>query len=298
MGRQDKIELAPNLPLVAMHLACGLAWWTGVSRWSLIVCVLLYLFRMFGLTAGYHRYFSHSSYKTGRAFQFVLAWLGCSAVQKGPLWWAGHHRSHHSHSDTQDDVHSPIRRGFWWAHIGWVMSSQYKATEWARVKNLARYPELRLLNRFHLVPPAMLAVALYLLGAWIEHRAPHQGVTGLQMLIWGFFISTVLVHHATFTVNSLAHVCGSRRFPTRDYSRNNFWIALITLGEGWHNNHHYAPSSERQGFCWWEIDFTHYVLAALSWLGIVWDLQIPPPGTFRSEPRAGKAVATATICSE
>ncbi|HKQ75993.1 MAG TPA: acyl-CoA desaturase [Blastocatellia bacterium] len=238
MQKQDKIEFAPNLPMMAMHLACGLAWWTGVSKWALAACALLYLVRMFGVTAGYHRYFSHGSYKTGRIFQFALAWLGCSAAQKGPLWWAGNHRLRHSHSDTDEDAHSPVRRGFWWAHLGWILSSRFEATPWERVKNLNGYRELRFLNRLHLIPPVSLALSLYLLGAWIEHRAPHQGVTGPQMLVWGFFISTALLYHATFTVNSLAHRYGVRRFPTRDFSRNNFWIALITLGEGWHNNHH------------------------------------------------------------
>jgi stearoyl-CoA desaturase (Delta-9 desaturase) len=297
MQGNDNVELAPNLPLLGMYLACGLAWWTGVSKWALMACGLLYMVRMFGLTAGYHRYFSHNSYKTGRGFQFVLAWLGCCAVQKGPLWWAGHHRSHHAQSDTEDDVHSPIRRGFWWSHIGWVLSSNYTATNWARVRNLRGFPELKFLNRFHLLPPATLAMALYLVGTWVERGDAHPEATGLQMVIWGFFISTVLVRHASFTVNSLGHVYGARRFPTRDNSRNNFWIALITLGEGWHNNHHYAPSSERQGPYWWEIDCTHYALTVLSRLGIVWDLQSPPRDILHRSRRPQKP-ATPRFCKE
>jgi stearoyl-CoA desaturase (delta-9 desaturase) len=297
MHTKDKVQLASNLPLLGMYLACGLAWWTGVSKMALIACGLLYVVRMFALTAGYHRYFSHNSYKTGRAFQFVLAWLGCCAVQKGPLWWAGHHRWHHGHSDTEADLHSPIRRGFWWSQIGWVLSSNYTATNWPWVRNLSGFPELRFLNRFHLLPPATLAMALWVLGTLTEHHAAHQGPTGMQMVIWGFFISTVLLHHASFTVNSLGHVYGTRRFPTRDNSRNNFWIALITLGEGWHNNHHYAPSSERQGFFWWEIDCTHYVLTVLLWLGIIWDLQTPPRGVLQRTERSQRRASTKGVWS-
>jgi stearoyl-CoA desaturase (delta-9 desaturase) len=246
-----------------MHVAGFAAIWTGVSLPAVLLCVGLYVVRMFGLTAGYHRYFSHRTYKTGRAFQFVLALLGTLAVQKGVLWWAAHHRRHHKYTDQEGDVHSPVQDGFWWSHIGWVISANYDETDWNAIKDFAAYPELRWLNKWHLVPPVTLAVLCYLALGW-------------QGLVWGFFISTVLLYHGTFAVNSFAHMYGSRRYATTDDSRNNFWIALFTGGEGWHNNHHHYMSSVRQGFFWWEIDFSYYALWVFSKLGLVWDMRQPP----------------------
>src|SRR5262245_16381316 len=271
---EERMVFWSSLPFLGIHLACVSAIWTGVSSTALAVCLIFYFLRMFGITAGYHRYFSHRSYKTSRGFQFVLALLGATAAQKGPLWWAAHHRRHHALSDTDDDVHSPVSRGFWWSHVGWFLCNKYDKTELGVVKDLQRYPELQFLNRFHALPPAALAAFMLALGEVC--RTVGLRTSSTQMFVWGFLISTVFVYHGTFVVNSLAHVFGKRRFATRDDSRNNLLIALITLGEGWHNNHHYAPSSERQGFYWWEIDLAHCVLKTLSWLGIVWDLQQPP----------------------
>jgi stearoyl-CoA desaturase (delta-9 desaturase) len=273
----EKIDVLGSLPFLSMHLACLFVFWTGISYAAVIVCLALYGLRMFGITAGYHRYFSHRSYQTSRVFQFLLGWLGAMAGQKGPLWWASHHRSHHRFSDTADDVHSPGVRGFWWSHVGWFLCNKYNWTDPQLVRDLVRYRELRFLNRFYFLPPAALAVLLLALGRFLQAAVPGLNTSGSQMLVWGFLVSTVLVYHGTFMVNSLAHVFGTRRFATRDESRNNLIIALITLGEGWHNNHHYAPSSERQGFYWWEIDISHCILKMLSWCGVVWDLQ-PPPG--------------------
>jgi stearoyl-CoA desaturase (delta-9 desaturase) len=242
------------------------------------VCLALFWLRMFGVTAGYHRYFAHRSFKTSRAFQFVLAVCGTLAVQKGVLWWAGNHRIHHKYSDEEGDVHSPVQRGFWWAHLGWILAPDYEATHFDRIPDMAKYPELRWLNQHYLVPPVALAVLLYLVG-------------GATWLVWGFFISTTLLWHATFTINSLAHVWGSRRYETTDASRNNVWLALLTMGEGWHNNHHRYMNSVRQGFFWWEIDASYYVLLALSWCGIVWDLHQPPKKLL--EP--AEATATAEL---
>jgi len=276
----EKIDLLASTPFFLLHLACLCALRTGVSGTALAVCLALYAVRMFAITAGYHRYFSHRSYKTSRAFQFVLGWLGAMATQKGPLWWAAHHRLHHRYSDTQDDVHSPRLRGFWWSHVGWFLCRKHNATDFRLIKDLAGYPELRFLNAYHVVPPVLLALAMYALGRLLEVQAPDLHTSGAQMLMWGYFISTVLVYHGTFAVNSLAHVIGRRRYPTRDDSRNSLIIALITFGEGWHNNHHYAPSSERQGFYAWEVDFSHYMLKLLSWCGLVWDLQTPPARAY------------------
>jgi stearoyl-CoA desaturase (delta-9 desaturase) len=218
---------------------------------------------MFGVTAGYHRYFSHRSFKTSRVFQFMLAFLASMSAQKGVLWWASHHRAHHLDSDGESDVHSPTRRGFWWAHCGWILSRRYELADGRLVKDLARYPELRWLDRYHLVPPVTLAVGLFLLG-------------GSSALVWGFFVSTVLLWHGTFTINSLAHLVGRRRYATTDTSKNSFLLSVLTMGEGWHNNHHRYMASVRQGFFWWELDATYYVLKVLSWFGVVWDLRAPP----------------------
>jgi stearoyl-CoA desaturase (delta-9 desaturase) len=236
---------------------------TGWSWKGLGLALILYFIRMFGLTAGYHRYFSHRSYKTSRAFQFLLAVLGSTATQKGVLWWAAHHRAHHKYSDTPRDIHSVRQHGFWWAHVKWVLVRTYVETDFERIKDFARYPELRFLNTYHLIPPLMLAAGLTLAGGW-------------WALLWGFFVSNTLLWHGTFCVNSLAHAFGRVRYKTTDDSRNSFLIALFTLGEGWHNNHHHYQRSERQGFYWWELDITHYVLRFFSFFGLVRDLHAPP----------------------
>jgi stearoyl-CoA desaturase (delta-9 desaturase) len=269
---RERIDWLRSIPFFAVHVACLGVVWVGVSAVAVGVCALLYVVRMFGITAGYHRYFSHRSFRTSRSFQFVLAVIGAAATQKGPLWWAAHHRHHHAASDTENDPHSP-HDGFWWSHVGWFLCPSAHGTRYAVIPDLMRFPELVFLDRFHLVPPVALAAGTFAFG-WLF--GPDLGTSGLQMLVWGYFISTVLLYHATFVINSLAHVFGTRRFPTKDDSRNNFLLAVITLGEGWHNNHHYAPSSERQGFFWWEVDVAHYMLTVLSWAGLVRDLKTPP----------------------
>jgi stearoyl-CoA desaturase (delta-9 desaturase) len=279
-GGKGRLDLLHSLPFISVHLACLLVIWAGISWTAVAACAILYYARAFGLTAGYHRYFAHKTYKTGRVFRFLLAALGASAAQMGPLWWAGHHRIHHRYVDTEADVHSPSRQGFWWAHVGWIVSDRYLHTNEAVIKDFARFPELRWLDRFHWVPPVLLAAGLFGLGAGLDAARPELGTSGLQLLTWGFFISTVLLYHGTFFVNSLAHTWGTRRFDTRDTSRNNLLITLLTLGEGWHNNHHRYPASERQGFYFWEIDPTHYLLKLLSWAGLVRELAVPPPAVY------------------
>jgi stearoyl-CoA desaturase (Delta-9 desaturase) len=274
-GRRG-LDYAVCTQFLFMHLACLLAFWTGVSAAAVALCLVLYVGRMFAITAGFHRLFSHRSYKTGRLFQFVLAFAGTAAYQKGPLWWSAHHRRHHLNVDTEDDLHSPVMRSVWQSHVGWFLSRESRATDERLIPNLLKYGELRWLDKYFVLPPLMLAAATYLLGLFLGHYYPGSGASGWQMLVWGFFISTVLLYHGTFTVNSVAHLFGSRRFETADNSRNNFLVALITLGEGWHNNHHHYPASERQGLYWWEIDASHYALRALSTLGVVRDLKKPP----------------------
>ncbi len=251
-------------PFWAAHLGAvyGL-WLIGFSWAGLGLAVALYYVRMFFVTAVYHRYFSHRAYKTSRWFQFVLAFFGAMSVQKGPLWWGAHHRHHHKFSDTENDLHSPIRHGLLWAHMGWIVSRDHNETQLDQIRDFAKYPELVWVNRYHYVPVLIYVVGLY-------------ATLGFWGFFWGFVVSTVLLWHGTFTINSLSHVFGKRRFETTDDSRNNWLLALITMGEGWHNNHHHYQSTANQGFYWWEIDLSYYILRALSLVGLVWDLRTPP----------------------
>jgi stearoyl-CoA desaturase (delta-9 desaturase) len=242
---------------------------------------------MFAITGGYHRYFSHKSFKTSRFFQFILGWIGACSAQKGPIWWASHHRHHHQYSDTEEDIHSAAINGIWWSHIGWVLSSRFLEPRNELAKDLLKYPEIVWLDKYNVIPPALLAILVFLFGAALGHFAPGLGTNGLQMLVWGFFVSTTLLYHGTFLVNSFTHLVGKKRFVTGDESRNSLIIALITMGEGWHNNHHRYPGSERQGFYWWEIDMTHYILKFLSIFGVVWDLRTPPERIYE-EAKANK----------
>ena len=264
----NKIELLRVLPFIILHLACFAVFWIEFSPIAVIVALVLYVLRMFAITGFYHRYFSHKAFKTSRFVQFIFAFLGASAAQRGPLWWASHHRHHHAHSDHPNDPHSPKQHGVFWSHVSWFLANKNFASKNERVKDLLQFPELKFLDRYDAIAPIVLALSLFGLGVWLENAAPHLHTNGLQLLIWGFVISTVFLYHMTFTVNSLAHVWGKRRFMTNDDSRNNSLIAILTLGEGWHNNHHHFPSAARQGFYWWEIDLTYYGLKILSRHGL------------------------------
>ena len=265
------------IPFVLVHVSCLAAFWTGVTWQALALCVGLYWLRIFAIGAGYHRYFSHRAFSTSRVFQFVLAFLAQTSAQNSVLWWASMHRRHHLFSDTALDTHSPRQRGFLYAHVGWIFDARHIKTDLVRVGDLARFPELAWLDRFELFPAFLVGLGCFLLAGW-------------SGLVVGFLWSTVLVYHATFSINSLAHVHGSRRYVTGDDSRNNGLLALITMGEGWHNNHHACQSSVRQGFRWWEVDATFYILRALSWIGVVWDLKLPPRALVRGEQRLGARV--------
>ena len=278
----DRVDWLRVIPFIAMHLACLGVIWVGVSWIAVVVAGALYTLRMFALTGFYHRYFSHKAFKTSRALQFVFALIGASCVQRGPLWWAAHHRNHHRHADSELDIHSPVRHGFLWSHMGWFLTPRGFRTDWESIPDLRRFPELRLLDRFDIAVPVALAIGLFFLGSWLQHAHPAYGTSGAQMLIWGFFISTVVLFHASVTINSLAHRFGSRRYDTADNSRNNWLLALLTFGEGWHNNHHHFPGAARQGFRWWELDMTYYLLRALAACGLVWDLKPAPAGLRRT----------------
>lgn len=276
-GRHDDIAYPSSIGFVLIHVGCLAALWTGVTWRAAALAVVLYGLRIFAIGAGYHRYFAHRAFSTSRVCQFALAFLAQSSAQRGILWWAAHHRRHHQYSDTPDDVHSPVQRGFFYAHLGWIFVPRNDATNYAGVRDLARYKELVWLNRQPYLPAAVLAGIAWLIAGW----------PGLAI---GFCWSTVVLWHATFCINSLAHVVGRQRYVTGDQSRNNWLLALLTMGEGWHNNHHAYQASARQGFRWWEYDPTYYALRLLSWLGVVWDLRLPPQAVVKGEYRLGRAV--------
>jgi stearoyl-CoA desaturase (delta-9 desaturase) len=263
----EHVNWVSSIPFLLIHLLCFAVIFTGISTTAIVLFVAMYFGRAFFVTAAYHRYFSHKSYRLNRFWQFVFAFQAEATAQKGVLWWAANHRHHHRYSDQEPDLHSP-RKGFWWSHVGWILSDKYKATDHAAIKDFAKYPELRWLDKWQGMPPWIYGLAAFLIGGW-------------SGLVVGFFWSTVLLWHTTFLVNSAAHVFGRRRYETTDTSRNSFLIALVTGGEGWHNNHHHYQASARQGFFWWEVDFTFYILKMLSWVGIVKDLKAPPARVLR-----------------
>jgi stearoyl-CoA desaturase (delta-9 desaturase) len=274
----ERINWKSSATFLVAQLIPLLAIFTGVTLKAVILLVVLYFVRMFAITAGYHRYFAHRAYKMGRLPQFAMAFVGGMSAQKGALWWASYHRHHHRYSDTEVDIHSP-KKGFWWSHMGWIVCDKYNETNYDAIKDFAKYPELVWLNKHDWVPVWTLGVFSFLVAGW-------------PGLVLGFFGSTVLLWHGTFSVNSLTHVFGRRRFETADTSRNSWLISLWTGGEGWHNNHHHFQASARNGFYWWEYDPTYWGLKAMSWLGIVRDLR-PVPARVLEEGRVAKRVEAA-----
>jgi len=258
--KRKRYDLGAMIPFLVLHASVLLVLTVPFSLSMIGWLAGSYFLRMFGVTGGYHRYFSHRSYKLNRFWQFCLAFLAQTSGQKGALWWAAHHRDHHLYSDRKEDLHSPVHEGFWWSHLGWILSDEYDDYDPKRIADLVKYPELRWLDKFHLVPTILYAVAIYYVG-------------GYPALVWGYLVATVALYHGTFLINSLSHIWGTRRFATPDESRNNFWLALVTMGEGWHNNHHYYMASVRQGIRWWEVDLTWYVLKVLSWFRITRELR-------------------------
>jgi stearoyl-CoA desaturase (Delta-9 desaturase) len=271
----ERIRLS-SAPFFVLHLFALGIFLVPFSWDCVVIFVAMYYLRMFGITAGYHRYFAHRGFKTGRVFQFVLAWLGLMSSQKGVLWWSGHHRHHHKYSDLPEDIHSP-KRGFWWSHMFWILVPRYEGTPDSQLREFQKFPELVFINKHWWTGPTFLGFAMFAIG-------------GTPWLFWGFFLSTVVLWHGTFTINSLAHVWGRRRYETTDTSRNNMILSLITMGEGWHNNHHFYQSTANNGFFWWEIDMSYYILKALSWVGVVWDLRTPPAWVLEGKKRANEGL--------
>lgn len=272
----NRIDWLRVVPFVLLNLSCLLVFYVGFSWTALITAIALVALRVFALTGFYHRYFSHKTYQTNRFWQFVFATIGASAAQRGPLWWASHHRQHHMVSDKFDDAHSPLQHGFWWSHFGWFLSRKNYYFNPNRVKDLMRYPELVFLDKHDSLAPVLLFIILMISGFLLHAFAPQLHTTAGKMLVWGFSISTIITFHLTSSINSLTHVFGTKRFITKDNSRNNFFLALLTFGEGWHNNHHHYPATMRQGFMWWEIDITYYLLKGLEKIGIIWDVKELP----------------------
>ena len=276
-----RVDWIRSIPFIALHLMCLGIIFVGWSLAAVAVAISLYFARMFFVTGFYHRYFSHKTFKTSRFMQLVLALLGTSCTQKGPLWWAANHRLHHKHSDGPEDPHSPHQHGFFWSHIGWITDRRNFPTRVSLVPDLASFRELRFLDRFDLLVPILMASSLFVVGEFLRLRFPASGTSGWQMLIWGFFVSTVVLFHGSCMINSVAHLIGKKKYDTGDESGNSFFLAFFTLGEGWHNNHHHYPATARQGFFWWELDITYYLLKIMSWLGLIWDLR-PVPEQVRA----------------
>ena len=280
-----KPVLKQEIAFLFIHLLPLAAIWTGATFFDWMMCIFLYFFRMFWVTGGYHRYFAHKSYKTSRWFQFVIAFMAQTTAQKGALWWAAHHRHHHRHSDTPSDPHSMKIYGFWYSHIGWIVGPDFKETDYKVIGDYAKYPELVWLNKHYLVAPTILAIIVTALGGIVNGGSILTMFTsaGLGTLFIGFFLSTVILYHGTFSINSIMHKFGKPRYETGDESKNSVVLALLTMGEGWHNNHHYYETASRQGFFWWEIDITYYILRGLAALGLIWDLKEVPKHILHSK---------------
>ena len=289
-GRYRNVEWIRNLPYFFMHAACLGVIWVGFSWTSVAIAIGLYGLRMFFITGFYHRYFSHRTYRVSRPMQFLMAVCGLTCVQRGPLWWAAHHRHHHAHSDHEEDLHSPTLWGVLWSHMFWFTTAEALPTRSRYVRDLEKFPELVWLDRHEKIVYVAFAGACFGLGSALHAVGWQPGFgyaqAGLQILVWGFFVSTVVLYHGTYTINSLSHLFGSRRYDTHDTSRNNWLLSIVTLGEGWHNNHHHYQASARQGFFWWEWDPTYYALKAMSWLGLVRDLRGVPEAAKKRTARA------------
>lgn len=270
-ARRVRIAFALS-PLIAVHVALFAIPFVEPTIWSLVAVVVVTRFTGLGVTVGMHRYFSHRAFKTSRWFQFLLACAGCTALQKGPLWWTAHHRLHHCHSDQPDDPHSPVVDGFWYGHMGWLFANDLIHPDQKLVNDWQRYPELIWLDKLWMIPGVLLAAACY-------------AALGMEGLVYGFCLSVVIIFQVTFAVNSFGHLFGSQRFETGEGSRNNMILGYLAMGDGWHNNHHRAPSSARHGFAWYEFDMSYTAIKLLAKLRLVWGIRLPPP-----ELLAGKDV--------
>jgi len=275
-AEKNQIDWLRVVPFIFLHLACFATLWTGVSLTALLIALFMYAVRIFSIGAFYHRYFSHKTYKTNRIWQFIFAVLGATSVQRGPIWWSAHHRSHHLCSDQPKDVHSPVQHSFFMSHMGWFLTKGNFNYDKQRVQDWLKFPEIIFLDRFDILVPVILASLIFLTGHLLYLYAPSLHTSGFQLLIWGFFISTVVAFHVTVSINSLGHRFGKRPYDTEDNSRNNWLLALLTFGEGWHNNHHRYPATAQQGFQWWQFDLTFYMLRVMERIGVISELRYVP----------------------
>lgn len=249
--------------MIAVHLALIAIPLLEFSYWYLLLFFLMTRIVGLGITVGFHRYFSHRAFKTSRVFQFLLGCAGCTALQKGPLWWAIHHRLHHRHSDQPEDPHSPVVDGFLHGHCGWLFTQDLMTPDQRIVHDFAKYPELVWLDRLWLIPGLAMAALCFAIGGW-------SGV------VIGYCMCVAFIFQVTFAVNSIGHLYGQQRFETGEGSRNNFVLGYLAMGDGWHNNHHRAPTSARHGFAWYELDMSYLTIQIMRRLGIVWDVKQPP----------------------
>lgn len=279
--------LAVVVPFLGLVAAVSLWWGRGFTWTELFILLGMYLATGFGITVGYHRLFVHRSFETFRPIKFALAVLGSMSVEGPVLRWAANHRLHHRTSDEADDPHSPHRygggfrgviAGLWHAHMGWMFAPQPPGIG-RYVRDLHADRMIRVANRLFgvwvllglLIPTA---IGLVVTGTW----------TGALLgFIWGGLVRVFLVHHVTFSINSVCHLWGRRPFKSRDHSRNNFLCGILALGEGWHNNHHAFPASARHGLRWWELDLSYFVIRVLELLGLAWKVRVPGADAIASK---------------
>jgi stearoyl-CoA desaturase (delta-9 desaturase) len=282
--------LAPAITLVIFWVvqASTLLVFTVPPTWGLVALWAgSHFLRAIGLTLAFHRYYAHQAFEMNRGARFFWTLVGTAAMQKGPLWWAGHHVYHHKYADRDGDPHSPKLSGFYHAHLGWFLNdSRHRTLDPSNpvIRTFARYPEIAFLERFNVVPPIVMAAAMYAFGGW-------------PWLLWGFCLPTVTLSHATFAINTVNHLFGSRRFQTRDDSTNNALTALFAVGEGWHNNHHRYQRAARNGFYWWEIDVTYYVIWTMEKVGLAWNVQPVPERIYREAREGVSAVPESTYAN-
>ncbi len=261
-----------TLFMVVIHLLAVVAllprFWSGPA--VVVLLVLYWLTACIGVTLGYHRLLAHRAFAVPRWLEALIATCGTLSCQHGPIDWVGLHRHHHLHSDDPADHHNS-HLGFWWSHVGWMLRdvpAQHNVRQ--LTPELQEVPYYRWLNRNFLLLQLPLAVVLFLLGRSL-------GVGGWALVLWGIPLRLVLVYHVTWFVNSATHRWGYVSYATSDNSRNNWWVAVLTFGEGWHNNHHAYPSSARIGFRWWELDITWWHIRVLQFVGLARQLRLAPP---------------------
>lgn len=277
---QQRFALATVLiPFLGSVLAIGLLWRSGIGAVEVGLLVSMYFLSLIGITVGFHRHFSHRAFQTNAAIRVMLAILGSMAAQGPIIHWVSSHRRHHQYSDQPGDTHSPHLcegekliwlRGFWHAHVGWMFNSEMTNSA-LFAKDLLRDSAIAKVNQLYLtwvflglaIPSVLGGV---LTGMWM---GAFQGV------LWGGLVRIFLVHHATWSINSITHLYGSRPFDTREQSTNNIWLVIPTGGEAWHNNHHAFPTSAKFGLLWWQIDLGYWVIRALELTGLVWNVKVP-----------------------